>query len=275
MDRRHRWIAGVLLAGAVVAGCVKPPEPATAPQVEAVAVQQEAAESLVPPVLVIREAVEAALPVAAMEPDTTIEPVHPAAVALIVKYEVSSPAYYTARLQSPVWPKGQSGVTWCIGYDGGHQTKTAIETDWREHAAVGRLSATSGIIGPPAKALVATLQDIKTPYPYCERVFVESTLPIYESMAARLFSNGWTELHPLAKGLLTNMALNRGTSTRGKRRDEVRILRDDCVPRADYLCMATQFRSMKRLWGDTPDDVGLPRRYEETARLAESIGAGA
>ena len=52
--------------------------------------------------------------------------VSPAAVAHIVRWEITSPAYYDKRLRWPIWPGGASGVTWCIGYDGGHQTGPVI-----------------------------------------------------------------------------------------------------------------------------------------------------
>ena len=69
------------------------------------------------------------------------------AAALIIRWEVTSPAFYAKRLERPVWPGGASGITWGIGYDGGHQTAAVIADDWLDHAAVDRLASTAGITG--------------------------------------------------------------------------------------------------------------------------------
>ena len=70
--------------------------------------------------------------------------VSPAGVELIVRYEISSPAYYVKRLQQPVWPGAASGITWGIGYDGGYQTASRISADWVAHPDSSVLATTAG-----------------------------------------------------------------------------------------------------------------------------------
>ncbi len=195
--------------------------------------------------------------------------VSPAAVDMIVGFEIVSPAYYTKRLQRPVWPGGQSGVTWGIGYDGGYQTATRILEDWAAHPDRVLLSRTAGVTGAAAKQLSAQLRDVQTPLPLAEDVFAHATLPRYARLAMRTFNDGWTCLEPDPQGSLVATVYNRGTSMRGRSRAEMRQLRDDCVPRCDAPCMAAAYRAMKRVWKGTALEAGLGRRYEATARLAE------
>lgn len=226
--------------------------------------QVDAAEVVTPAVLAARAPIEAVVPMPPAHAGTD-----PRAVALIVRYEITSPDYYAQRLQRPIWPGESSGVTWGVGYDGGHQTRARIAADWDAHPAVLRLVETSGITGPPARAVAAQLRDVATPYPMAEQVFAESTLPAYHALAARTFRDGWDRLPPTAQGSLTATVYNRGVAMAGDRRREMRVLRDVCVPAGDCACMAAQYRSMPRLWAGTAVADGLRARYEATARLAE------
>jgi GH24 family phage-related lysozyme (muramidase) len=228
------------------------------------AVRSAAAEALVPATVAGREAVLDAVPAAA---PTAAPAIAPAAVALIVRFEVTSPAHYTRALQAPVWPGGASGVTWGVGYDGGHQPRQAIARDWATHPAVLRLVATSGVIGAPAKPVATAMRDVRTPFPLAERVFASATLPAYDALTARTFAAGWQALPAAARGALDSLVYNRGAGMRGRSRAEMREIRDACVPLADVHCIAAQLRAMKRLWPDTP---GLRDRREGEARLAES-----
>ncbi|MGG2101706.1 hypothetical protein [Stenotrophomonas sp. NRRL B-14846] len=212
-----------------------------------------------------REAVQSIVPPAPLVP----EQVSDAAVAHIIRWEITSARHYEERLRWPVWPGGASGITWCVGYDGGHQTPAVIGRDWAKHYAVQRLSTTAGITGQDARAVLSRYRDITTPYSYCEQVFRAVTLPAYHRLAKRTFSNGWDRLPPDAQGSLTATVYNRGASMAGSRRSEMRALRDVCVPAADVACMARQYRSMCRLWRGTVNETGLCNRYEDAARLAE------
>lgn len=213
----------------------------------------------------IRDAVQAVVPPSPAAPAD----IAPAAVAYIIRWEISGRAHYDRFLQAPIWPGGASGVTWCIGYDGGHQTPTQIRTDWAKHQHVGRLATTAGITGNAARAAIPGYRDIRTPLSYCELVFRDVTLPAYHSLARRTFADGWDGLPRVAQGVLTGMVYNRGSSMAGSRRAEMRVLRDVCVPAADVDCMAAQFRSMCRLWRGTTIEAGLCARYEDAARMVE------
>jgi hypothetical protein len=228
--------------------------------------RRDATVAVTPLVLEAQELVAEALPPVEAPPENTA--VAPAAVALIIRWEITSPAIYTKRYQRPIWPKGASGITVGVGDDLGHQTAQVIARNWHEHANVDRLVTAAGIIGARARDALPSYRDILTPYPLAETVFASATLPAYDSLAARTFADGWDKLPPNARGTLTSTVYNRGASMRGDRRREMRVLRDDCVPRGDLECMAAQYRSMCRLWAGTENSTGLCNRYRETADLA-------
>lgn len=200
--------------------------------------------------------------------------VHPDAVALIVRWEVSTPAYYNARLQGIICPPAASGPTWGIGYDGGHQTPTRIGEDWFDHADVIDLQSTSGIFGKArCQSTAQRLGHVRTPLDHATRVFERAMLPAYENQAARTFANGWDRLTWTAQGALVSLVLNRGSSMTGSTRSEMRMIRDECVPAADSVCIASQIRAMVRLWVGTEIEAGMRgRRYAE-AELAERAGS--
>ena len=255
--------AAVLLLLALTA-CTA--EPVAAQQdTPAARAKESVSQVVVPAVVAAREAVQDVVPPRAVARDE----VSPAAVKHIVRWEITSQAYYTKRLRWPIWPGGASGVTWCIGYDGGHQTRPVILRDWSGHKHAERLANTSGLTGQKAKAALPKWRDIETAYPDCEDVFRDVTLPAYRSLAKRTFRNGWDKLPWDAQDSLTATVYNRGAGMTGDRRREMRALRDECVPAGDIWCMGRQYRSMCRIWRGTDIGAGLCARYEEAARLAE------
>lgn len=218
-------------------------------------------------VIAVQDVVQTALP----EAVPTERRMPAAATRLIVRWEVSSPAYYTKRLQRPVWPGGSSGVTWGIGYDGGYQTDSTIRSDWAAHAAVDRLATTNGVAGTPALALARSLRDVLTPYDLAEAVFTASTLPRYHAAAARALGDDFYVLADGPQGALDSLGYNRGWSMLGPNRREMREIRDTCVPVGDAACIAAQLRSMKRLWpSDRSPHPGLRARREDEAATAEA-----
>lgn len=193
-----------------------------------------------------------------------------AAAALTLRWEVTSPAFYRKRLYLPVWPGGASGVTWGIGYDGGHQTRPVIVDDWHDHGEVDRLGSTAGITGRDAQAALPRFRDIATPFDHASRVFEERSLVEYERRTERAFRNGFTDLRPNACGALVSLVYNRGAAMTGDSRREMRNIRDNCVPKQDYACIAAELRSMKRLWRGTVNENGLSARREAEAILTET-----
>lgn len=259
-----RVVLSVLLA---VSGCSKPPDASREAAVEVGQAQAVTAEAAVPTIIAVRELVESVAPIESTTATRCV--VHPDAVDLIVRFEVTSPEYYDLKLQGVIWAGLHSGATWGVGFDGGYQTKAFIERVWKGHPQVDRLAITSGVIGLAAKNLIPQLRDVRTPYPLAADVFTLATLPVYCELAKRTFRDGWDLLPQRAQGALIATVYNRGAGTQGARRLEMAVMRDDCVPRGDVACIAVQLRAMPRIWVGTNVYDGLRKRYEATAKLAE------
>ena len=90
------------------------------------------------------------------------------------------------------------------------------------------------------------------------------------SLSPQEFRNGWDLIPQPTRDALVMTVFNRGTSTAGSRRAEVRVIRDVCVPAGDVACVVAQLRLMPRLWVGTPAENGLRNRYTLTAKYAES-----
>lgn len=263
----------------LLASCAAAPAPAAQPpvvstpakvadSVESVIdhAQSTVGVALVPAVVSVRGAVQQAVP----QPATTTPPVSPAAADLIVRWEVTSPAYYTRALQRPVWPGGASGITWGIGYDGGHQTAAAIAADWAAHADVWQLRRTAGIVGTDARAALPPYRDIVTPYPLARSVFVDVSLPVWRDSTRTAYGSHFDALPADAAGALVSNTYNRGTSMLGERNREKRAIRDECLPRRDLRCIATQLRASCRVWAGTSIETGMCARRNAEADLAEA-----
>lgn len=271
----------VLLAWAL-AGCGQLPAAAAPPTAFAEAraevaevtspvvalVQEATASAVVPAVVGLQEIVQDVAP-----PSVNAAPasaISPAAVALIVRWEVGSASRYARRYQAPIWPGGASGVTWGIGYDGGHQTRQQIGLDWSAHDAASRLQATAGITGQAAPHLVRELRDVTVPFWMASDVFALASLPRYRASARRAFGVERFDALPAdAQGALVSLVYNRGASMTGPARTEMRAIRDTCLPGSDVHCVAGQIRQMCRLWRGTNLEAGLCGRREDEAVLTE------
>lgn len=236
----------------------------------AAAAQAGVAQALTPPLLAVQDAAHTALaPVAA----PAAPAVHPAAVALIVRWEVTSPARYTQRYQGVICPGGASGPTIGIGDDLGHQPPAEIRRRWGWHPAVERLVTASGQVGPErCAAWRARHRDVRVTYPQAYQVFAEHALPQYAGLTRRVY-RGVERLGPRPEGALVSNVYNRGPSMAGDRAREKRVIRDTCVPQGDPYCVAQQLRAMCRLWAGTPNGPGLCARRHDEAALATSEGA--
>ncbi len=239
---------------------------ATSPVVASV--QEATASAVVPAVVALQEIMQDVAP-----PSVNAAPasaISPAAVALIVRWEVGSASRYSRRYQAPIWPGGASGVTWGIGYDGGHQTRQQIGLDWSAHDAASRLQATAGITGQAAQPLVRDLRDVTVPFAMASDVFALASLPRYRASARRAFGVERFDALPAdAQGALVSLVYNRGASMTGPARAEMRAIRDTCLPGSDVHCVAGQIRQMCRLWRGTNLEAGLCGRREDEAGLTE------
>ena len=232
--------SGVQTAQEAVAGTVEQAEDvreAAAPQATAVA-------------LALRETLEAFTP----EPLPPVAvAIDPAVVALVVRWEVGSPAQYTAKYQGVICPGGASGPTIGIGDDLGHQTAAEIRRRWGWHPDVERMVTASGQTGPTAcNAWRAGHRDIRVAYDDALRVFATFAWPKYSAMASRAYRNGWAGLSPFHQGSLTSNGYNRGFSFLGSKRTELVVIRDRCVPQGMAPCTADQLRASCRVWDSQP-----------------------
>ena len=135
---------------------------------------------------------------------------------------------------------------------------------------VDRLGQTAGITGRSAQSALPRFRDIATSFDHASRVFEDRSLVEYERRTERAFRSGFTELRPNACGALISLVYNRGAAMTGDSRREMRNLRDNCIPKQDYACIASEIRSMKRLWRGTVNENGLSARREAEAILVET-----
>ena len=272
-------LSAAFLLASLLLGCAESKQEAATAVDEAVAqasealveqaeeVQATGAATTTPFVLAMREAVDSITTEPLPEPDTSIDP---AVVALVVRWEVGSPAQYVRKYQGVICPGGASGPTVGIGFDLGHNTPGAIRAAWASSPHVDALASGSGVVGPDAcKAWRAQHRGIRIPYDDAIRTFTAHDWPRYSAMAERAYRNGWGELTRNHQGSLTSNGYNRGFSFLGSRRTEMRHVRDTCVPGNDAPCTAGQLRASCRVWDSQPDiRKGLCARRHAEADFA-------
>lgn len=200
------------------------------------------------------------------------EPLIPAeAIDLIVSFEVGSPELYERRYKSPIWPGAASGPTWGIGYDGGHRDAAIILTDWHAHPHAARMATASGVTGPISREWVRKAADISVEWGMARHVFDQTSLIEHYRIARRVFGPERFDRAPgLVRGALLSVVFNRGGSMSGEGRREMRAIRDVCLPAGNWDCVASELRSMKRIWKGSDIEGGMDRRREAEAKLAES-----
>lgn len=189
---------------------------------------------------------------------------------LLLRWEVSGQARYQRDLQHPVWPGGASGVTWGIGYDGGHQYPATIIRDWGEHPAAQRLATTAGATGAEARAILPRYRDIIIAWADAVRVLDESSIPVYRARARRAYGRAFDSAPQGVQDALTSEVYNRGEGMAGPARAERRTIRDVCLPRRDAECVARQLEASCRVWAGTPNGPGLCARRRDEARVARN-----
>jgi len=190
---------------------------------------------------------------------------------LLVRWEVSSHAQYVRRWQWPIWPGGASGITWGIGYDGGHQHAQTILREWSTHTHRERLATTAGIVGEPARAILPRYRDIITDWAHAIAVLEAHSIPRYRAAARRAYGRYFDRAPAHVQCALISEVYNRGEAMAGARRAERRHIRDVCLPAGDAECVAQQLAASCRVWANDPiNGPGLCNR-----RLAESqVAAG-
>ena len=184
----------------------------------------------------------------------------------IVKFEVSSKAYYNNKLTKAVWPGGQSGPTIGIGYDLGYVSKSQIEEDWIglvSSSTLRQILRASGKKGQRGKKEATRLRRtrMKIPYEAAKEVFYKKTLPKYARRTRKAYP-GIEGLPPDAQAMLLSLVYNRGASMSGSRRKEMLAIKK-LVKKEDLLGIAKQIASMKRLWVNKGLSGLLKRRDKE------------
>ncbi len=202
--------------------------------------------------------------------------ISPQARELVVIQEIGSRAAYDRKYKHPEWPGAQSGVTIGIGYDIGQSGLEDFTRSWQDKLpadAFERLAQTVGVIGPAARPLPRTLQDIEVPWDAAEEVFTNFTAPKYARLVLRHLANA-ADLHPHAFGALFSLVYNRGASfgNPGDRYREMRNIRGHMHERKFDL-VPEEFRAMKRLWQGQSLAGLLKRRDLEAALFVQGLSA--
>jgi len=191
--------------------------------------------------------------------------------SLIVACEVTSEANYRSRLESPIWPGGQSGVTIGIGYDLGYAPASTFRSDWGRllpKSSVDRLVKCCGLTGQAAAQQVKKLHAHKVGWSESNTQF-DAYLQYVAGQTEDTFLN-CKQLSPDAFGALVSLIYNRGASLsrKSERRREMREIYDLMLKR-DFAAVPAKIREMKRIWKDDPEARGLLERRELEALLFE------
>ena len=110
----------------------------------------------------------------------------------IVKFEISSEAYYNKKLKHPAWPGGASGVTIGIGYDLGYCSAAQMRRDWG-----GKISAVDlktlekacRLKGKDAQAKVdlQSVRAVTVSLESAKQVFYFASLPAYAAKCLQAY----------------------------------------------------------------------------------------
>ena len=196
---------------------------------------------------------------------------------LIIEFEVSSPAIYTQRHQSPTWPGGNSGVTIGVGFDLGWCSAASFAEAWKGILAdtqAGVLSPVCQVKADQAQAQVAqpAVKAVRVTWDQASTQF-DRHLPLFIGETAGAFPN-CDGLPPESFGALVSLVYNRGGSVANKPRREEMYNIANLMTAKNYAAVPAQIRAMKRLWQDVPGAEGLVQRRELEAKLFEAGLAG-
>lgn len=200
------------------------------------------------------------------------ELVSPAAIDLIIRWEVGGRETYIRRYTRPICPAcltTASGVTIGIGYDLRHATPQVILDDWAAHPQRDALPPASGVGGAAAVALAREMQHVVTAFELAYAVFRDASIVRYYRIARRTFP-GMEKLPPNAQGALISLVYNRGGSLTGYSRRHMRTIAETCVPREDVECIAAQLEQMVEVWRGSQIEDGMRNRRYDEARLART-----
>lgn len=211
-------------------------------------------------------------------------------IEFIFNEETGSREYYNKFVSRPIWAKGASGITIAGGYDLGYHTKAQIEKDWKgliPDNMIKLLQSVAGLKGQrAANALTPNIRNgVQIPYDIAYQQYIQRVIKEQVKKTVKAFPSS-DKLNPDTLGVLVSIVYNRGTDmtdndVKAQDRREMRVIRQ-LVPNNDITGIATQIRSMKRLWDGVPDYVGdveqrfgglIIRRDKEADLVIQSIRA--
>jgi GH24 family phage-related lysozyme (muramidase) len=190
----------------------------------------------------------------------------PKALDLILEYEVGGGrAYYEKYLIGPTWPGGASGMTVAIGVDCGYYTTTELQKifSFLPSSQLQAIVGASGKTGTAGRDYTRKVKDLNITIPWKNaiEIFDSLTWPKFARLAERAFP-GLSDLCDDAYGAIVSLVFNRGASTLGENRLEMRNIRV-LIPKKDYKAIAEEIIKMKRLWQGKGLDGLLARRDAE------------
>ena len=190
----------------------------------------------------------------------------PAGRALIYEFEVGGRSGYNPRPEAP--DARASGVTWGIGYDGHQNAPKVITADWQAlgDPTAQRLAATHPYYGKSAQAHLHEVHDILVAFGVASDVFDRIDVAREFAAARRAYGPAFDALRPNAQAALISNGFNRGYSTVGANRTELRAI-VSLVPSKDYDGMAAQLQTSARVWRGTTIENGMRRRRFAEAAL--------
>jgi hypothetical protein len=187
----------------------------------------------------------------------------------IVKFEISSEAYYNRFLKHPTWPGGDSGITIGVGYDLGFVTIAQMRRDWSGKIADADLRKLEKVCGLKAekaqsKVKLVSIRAVAVSLESASKVFHISSLPAFAKKCLKAYP-GIEKLPADAQAALLSLVFDRGAQKSGSTRREMKAI-EELIVAGDLDGIADQILSMKRLWQDRGLD-GLLRRREVEADL--------
>ncbi|AUT52526.1 hypothetical protein C2L66_12175 [Paraburkholderia caribensis] len=200
-------------------------------------------------------------------------PISKDAENLIILSEVTGESQYKKKLERPIWPGGNSGVTMAFGYDLGYVTAEWLRQDWKDILAPSQLAILERackLRGAAAKTRLGEFSSVSIPWSLAAPQFRSRLLPLYVGETIRRLPNA-ASLPEDSRGALVSLVYNRGgggfQSDKPQYREmrEIRLLMNE----EHYEKIPTQIRKMKHLWDGKPEMKGLLTRRELEARLFE------
>lgn len=182
-------------------------------------------------------------------------------VAFIAREETGGLAYYRAVTRWPHYPGLSSGITIGVGYDLRFNSEENFRELWAPHLSAQTMALLENDIGKPgSKKRVKELkrQGVQVPFKAAWSVFLEKTLPRFYKDTESVYPS-LPRLPDFCRSVLVSIVFNRGNSLKGRRRIEMRAIRD-ILAEADDLNLHKQKRkvlltdvedhiiSMQRLW---------------------------